>query len=319
MAYLIGVDEAGYGPNLGPLIVAATVWELPEAVDPEALDTALHTWVARPGAAAEDSLVVGDSKQLYQSGSGLDRLELAVLGAAARLGLACGTWRRLWQALVRPEPVALRRDPWYAQFDLLLPVDSNTYSVLQAACRWHAVGQTTGIRLRALRVAAVFPGEWNQQLQQLQGKGELLTRTTLELVRDCAQQLPPGPLRVHCDKHGGRNRYGPLLQQIFPEYLVEVRRESRPASVYQWGPAPQRCEIHFTAKGERCPASGLASMVAKYFRELAMRAFNNYWQQQLPTLRPTAGYPSDARRFWKETESIRHDLQVDEERLWRRK
>ena len=126
--------------------------------------------------------------------------------------------------------MALRRDPWYAQFDLLLPVDSNTYSVLQAACRWHAVGQTTGIRLRALRVAAVFPGEWNQQLQQLQGKGELLTRTTLELVRDCAQQLPPGPLRVHCDKHGGRNRYGPLLQQIFPEYLVEVRRESRSSS-----------------------------------------------------------------------------------------
>ena len=27
--YLIGTDEAGYGPPLGPLVVAATVWELP--------------------------------------------------------------------------------------------------------------------------------------------------------------------------------------------------------------------------------------------------------------------------------------------------
>ena len=26
---VIGVDEAGYGPNIGPLIVAATAWRVP--------------------------------------------------------------------------------------------------------------------------------------------------------------------------------------------------------------------------------------------------------------------------------------------------
>ena len=30
MGFLIGMDEAGYGPNLGPLVVAATVWEVEE-------------------------------------------------------------------------------------------------------------------------------------------------------------------------------------------------------------------------------------------------------------------------------------------------
>ena len=30
MAYLIGTDEAGYGPNLGPLVISATLWEVPE-------------------------------------------------------------------------------------------------------------------------------------------------------------------------------------------------------------------------------------------------------------------------------------------------
>ena len=29
MALLIGMDEAGLGPNLGPFVVAATVWEVP--------------------------------------------------------------------------------------------------------------------------------------------------------------------------------------------------------------------------------------------------------------------------------------------------
>ena len=26
--YLIGTDEAGYGPNLGPLVISATVWQV---------------------------------------------------------------------------------------------------------------------------------------------------------------------------------------------------------------------------------------------------------------------------------------------------
>ncbi len=28
MAYLIGTDEAGYAPNLGPLVITCTVWRV---------------------------------------------------------------------------------------------------------------------------------------------------------------------------------------------------------------------------------------------------------------------------------------------------
>src|SRR3954452_13849763 len=30
MGILIGMDEAGYGPHLGPLVIAATVWHVPD-------------------------------------------------------------------------------------------------------------------------------------------------------------------------------------------------------------------------------------------------------------------------------------------------
>ena len=37
MGYLIGTDEAGYGPNLGPLVISATVWEAPDGIGGEEL------------------------------------------------------------------------------------------------------------------------------------------------------------------------------------------------------------------------------------------------------------------------------------------
>ena len=32
MSFLIGTDEAGYGPNLGPLTIAGTLWAVPDQV-----------------------------------------------------------------------------------------------------------------------------------------------------------------------------------------------------------------------------------------------------------------------------------------------
>src|SRR6478609_8214760 len=34
MGILIGMDEAGYGPNFGPLVVAATVWQCADSHEP---------------------------------------------------------------------------------------------------------------------------------------------------------------------------------------------------------------------------------------------------------------------------------------------
>ena len=44
--------------------------------------------------------------------------------------------------------------------------------------------------------------------------------------------------------------------------------------------------------------AALASMTSKYLRELAMRAFNEFWCGRVHDLAPTAGYPRDARRFF---------------------
>ena len=38
MAYLIGIDEAGYGPFLGPLCIGATYWEISDELFQEDVD-----------------------------------------------------------------------------------------------------------------------------------------------------------------------------------------------------------------------------------------------------------------------------------------
>ena len=58
-------------------------------------------------------------------------------------------------------------------------------------------------------------------------------------------------------------------------------------------------------------------MTAKYLRELSMRAFNEFWRAHVADLRPTAGYPNDARRFRKDIAAKQRELKIDDRVIWR--
>ena len=55
----------------------------------------------------------------------------------------------------------------------------------------------------------------------------------------------------------------------------------------------------------------LASMIAKYTRELLMARFQDWFTQRAPQVKPTAGYALDAQRFWREVEPLLPALAVD--------
>ena len=139
----------------------------------------------------------------------------------------------------------------------------------------------------------------------------------LELLADVVGTLTDDRLHIVCDKHGGRNEYGPMLQQHFPEWLVEVHGEGREESVYRWGPAKQRTEVRFCARAESHLPAALASMASKYLREAAMRPFNDFWCARVQDLRPTAGYPGDSHRFRSEIRELQSALGIADRLLWR--
>ena len=76
-------------------------------------------------------------------------------------------------------------------------------------------------------------------------------------------------------------------------------------------------QAHFKAGGESFLPAALASMTSKYLREMAMRALNHFWCAQVDGLRPTAGYPLDARRFKAEIADAQRGLDVADHVLWR--
>ena len=337
MPYLIGMDEAGYGPNLGPLVISASVWWLPDELAEADLYDTLADAVCRvaevstarnhvaTGKGAESRkpsqdtarLAIADSKLLYHGGGDLALLERGLLGVLGALGHDTCDWRSLWNVLAATSGAHLEPDPWYAPFDRSLPLACDLQEVRASAARLRDVLQATGVRCHAIASRAVFPEEFNTRCDEFDSKGEALTQFTLELLRDMLQPLDPHPVRVTCDKHGGRHYYAGQLQQLAGDELLEIRRESPAVSTYRFGPPQRRVEVSFRVGGEQFLPTALASMASKYLRELAMLPLNEYWCAEVPELRPTAGYPNDAKRFKRDIAQRQQALAIGDGRLWR--
>ena len=86
MGLLIGMDEAGYGPNLGPLVVTVTVWEVPGSPREFDLWNAMSDVASQTPSKEPLKLQIADSKQVYSPGKGLAALEKSVLSALRMIG-----------------------------------------------------------------------------------------------------------------------------------------------------------------------------------------------------------------------------------------
>ncbi len=325
MGYLIGTDEAGYGPNLGPLVISATVWEAPDGVGGEDLFGRLSRVIAsRPNVGGTNRvpatfppLLIADSKTLYSPERGLRHLERGLWAALGLLDICPRTWRDVWQAIAPDAIGHMQAVPWYAGYDCPAPLDCDGEDLALLAEPLRAGLAAAGVRLRAVRSRAIFAHQLNELIERHGSKGAALSHQTLELAARLIDTLPPGPVSVICDKHGGRNRYGDLLAEHFPEWFIEIRGEGRQRSSYRFGPADRRVEFCFRVGAESCLPAALASMASKYLRELAMRAFNDFWRQHVPNLPPTAGYPQDAKRFRADIAETQKHLHISDRILWR--
>jgi len=128
------------------------------------------------------------------------------------------------------------------------------------------------------------------------------------------------PVTVLCDKQGGRNFYAALVQQAFPDGWVVAERESAGESRYRVERLDRPVAVTFRPRAEaESVAVALASMLAKYLREVCMRQFNRFWAKHVPGIAPTAGYPGDSKRFYAEIRGAMARLGLTEDQVWRKR
>ena len=123
------------------------------------------------------------------------------------------------------------------------------------------------------------------------------------------------PALATCDKHGGRNQYAALLSETFGDLFIPRLEESPACSRYKL----RGGEIRFQVRAEQFLPTAAASILSKYLREMAMEQFNAFWLARVPGIKPTKGYPEDAKRFREEIRETQLKLNIPDAVLWRMK
>ena len=120
MTLVIGTDEAGYGPNLGPLVVAATAWRV--AAGSDEAEKALADAVEDASTAACGGRLWDDSKEVYRAGDGMVALERGVFAGLLLAGDApLAGWPALERSVGAISPASGSHGPGEELTSLVLP------------------------------------------------------------------------------------------------------------------------------------------------------------------------------------------------------
>lgn len=330
---MVGIDEAGYGPRLGPMCAGMSIWRIESwrhaGASPDLWKYLGPSVCRKPapglrGRAASAPIAIADSKAIKRPNDSaaahpLCHIERGVLAAlsceeggpgdppADDLALAshlCGRPGGRWHD---------DREHWYETDPTPLPVSCSPDSMRIAANLLRAGLRSAGVSLVASRCRVVGEIEFNETIRRTNNKARVVITAVGELVRAAlgfANPFPGDEVHIVCDRLGGRERYTDLLREWFPGSSIGDAAESSHRSRYWIELNGRRVGVAFEVEADAAHLPvAMASMVAKYMRELAMARFNRYWGARSADLlgvaiKPTAGYGLDAGRWLAEAGEI---------------
>lgn len=304
MPLVVGIDEAGYGPTLGPLVVAASVWRVaPAHIDADYWQL-LRGCVVRSARRGEWRVAIDDSKQAYDRKSGIHTLERSVLAVARVAGLPTHTLSDLLGAL-GADVAVMQEMPWYARLNVPLPLGAAHSKYEAVADRLSATMDAAGARCIGLAACVVGERRFNQRIAATRNKAAVLLEQVLRLIDRATGSAGDSDVHIHVDRLGGRSEYRSLLAPAFPDRHVHELAKSESSSRYRLASERSDWHVDFSIEADqRHMPVALASMTAKYVREALMTRFNAFWRELMPALRPTAGYYVDAQRFLADIEPV---------------
>ncbi|MEM7577734.1 MAG: hypothetical protein AAF328_09685 [Planctomycetota bacterium] len=327
MRVFAGIDEAGYGPKFGPLTAGRCVLAVEDGGGGnDALDfwALLREAVCRKPRDPDQRIAVADSKKLTVSGkhghAAVPHLERAVLtfgglheesfavpadvgslleglGSRHHLRDDLPTWyvpeaHVPWDVLPVATPTIAKRNGHSAES---LSLDAG---LLRRAAR--QAGVSAAMSEKCLGVAVLCEDAYNAKLARSASKADVSFTLIAHHLRHVWQRYGQVHPYVVIDRQGGRTRYSATLARALPGASVSIVEEHADASAYELRDqvAGRSMSVRFMPKADDLHLSvALASMTAKYVREIYMARFQRWFTRRLPEIKSTAGYGTDANRF----------------------
>ncbi|MBC7784168.1 MAG: hypothetical protein H7144_10030 [Burkholderiales bacterium] len=322
---IAGIDEAGYGPLLGPLVVGCCAFRVP---DPEAGSGKLPcVWkllsrvVGKNRCRHGRKLHVNDSKAVYNPTAGLKELERAVLCLLSQPhGIAddIATLLRYADPALAEHLAGYR---WYDGWaDERFPIQADGVAVRISANAFKIACEQAQTRCVHYIAHVLLERQFNDLVDKTRNKASASFTLVARHIDRLLQTYAAENLLIFCDRQGGREHYGHLLRVMFEDWALEIISETEKRAEYRLVNRDRSATIIFCEKAESLALPvAAASMLAKYLRESLMSRFNRYWQTHLPDLAPTAGYYNDGWRFLRDIQEVRASLGVNDAELIRQR
>ena len=180
---------------------------------------------------------MADSKLVFSQAKGLCQLEHSVLAFLQGSGLLvprpdCAGLLNLVETLCQASLEEMRREEWFLG-DTDLPHAVAGELLAAGIEAWRQTTRAVGIHWGLAAGVLVAAHRFNGIVDTWGSKGAVLALGLVELLDHCLHLPDDDPVEITVDKHGGRNFYGPMLQEAFAEGMVLTRAEGADVSIYE--------------------------------------------------------------------------------------
>ena len=308
MAVLVGIDEAGYGPLLGPLVVSAAAFELPDELLKSDMWKVLGKSVGKNRSKLAGRLLVNDSKQAFSKDLGIKHLQRTTLACLSNISQRPANLHELLDVLC---PSCLKRFDDYRWYQDLASrkLDADINDIAIASDVFARDLAKAGIKLLWIKTCCLDVAHYNKLVDAAKNKSSVLFNTAAVLIHDAFVRSGSEMVQIVLDRQGGRSDYSQGLLKMFPDASLAVLRQDEDDSSYEMTIGKKTMRLHFVVGAdERFLPVSLASMVCKYVREMLNECMNDYYLDLYPGLKSTAGYWKDGLRFIEDLKKTGHQI-----------